>query len=136
MSGNAGGSALGIDGLSWGDVLNYGSRLVGTGLNSRNQGDANELSREQLAQALRLGTIDQETPYGNVDFTINPDGSISRRVTLNERDQQNLESRRDIQQDVAGMMQKPMEDNVTRFLPPAYGGSALGYQYSTGPRGR
>jgi hypothetical protein len=133
---NAGAGALGIDGLSWGDILNYGSRLVGTGLNANAQGDASQLGREQLAQALQIATMNQQTPYGNVDFTIGPDGRITRRVTLNADDERNLGYRRDIQRRVGENADKPFADYTTPFIQQAltnqsrsFGGGPLYDQY-------
>jgi|GEM_PF-3774099 len=117
---SAGGNIFGIPGLTNGDLLNYGSRLLGTYLNRGDAQDAREASarENQLTreQQLLLAMINQETPYGSVEYSRDPaTGAIRRVATMNPADQANLDLRRNIQNQVGS----------GTWAPPARHGTAM-----------
>jgi hypothetical protein len=128
---SAGGNIFGIEGLSNGDLLNYGSRLAGTFLNN-NAATANREMTAAEAQANRdqqllLAMVNQETPYGSVEYSRDPvTGAIRRRATMNEADQHNLDLRRGIQAQVGEGTYKPMyESDAQHWIDLAMGGRQM-----------
>ena len=117
---SAGGNIFGIDGFSNGDLLNYGSRIAGTFLNNRQSAANSQMTAEEAArnreQQLLLAMVNQETPYGNVEYSRDPvTGAIRRRATMNAADQHNLDLRRGIQEQVG----------AGTYNPPARHGAAM-----------
>jgi hypothetical protein len=132
MSGTGGvmPSAGGAD-LGWGDLLNYGSRLAGTYSNNQSAGEnreasarENQLTREQQ---LLLAMVNQDTPYGSVEYTRDPvTGAIRRTATMNPEDQAILNGRRGIQQQVMdGTYQMAGPDYSTPYINMAMGGRQM-----------
>jgi hypothetical protein len=137
---SAGGNLFGIPGLTGDRLLGAGSELLGTYLRRGDAQDTREYNaaeREREREFLReMGIIDQETPYGNIEYTKDPvTGRLTRRMTLDPADQQTLDYRRAIQHRVGANADKPMADYTSPYLQrgnaliaalPAFGGNYLG----------